>query len=180
MKKILVVLLILAVLSSVFAGAALADPGKNADKQQEKKEELAEKKEAREVEKAEREEQREEWKSDFEANKLERTELRLATKEQIKEQRQLVAEYKEQLRVLRQEIENLPEEEQALYAEQLEQLRTQVKDAQGYVLQIRKEGQDAKFQLSPSYVTPAQRPVPEVEVVDEVIEEVFDDLAGEE
>lgn len=176
MKKILVVVLALTILTSIFSGAALADPGTNADKQAEKQEERDAAKAEREAAKAEREALKEQWKAEFELNKLSRTELRVATKEQIKAQREVVAEYKLQLRTLRQEIENLSDEEKALYDDQIAQLRTQIKEAQGYVLQIRFEGQDAKSLLSPSYVTPAQRPVPVVEEVEEVVEEVFDDL----
>ena len=66
---------------------------------------------------------------EFGLNKLSRTELRVATKEQIKEQREVVAEYKLQLRTLRQEIENLSDEEKALYDDQIAQLRTQIKEA---------------------------------------------------
>ena len=71
----------------------------------------------------------------------------------------------------------MPEDERALYADQIAEMRNQIKDAQGYILQIRFEGQDAKFHLSPSYVTSAQRPASEV--VEEVAGEVLDDLGDD-
>lgn len=186
MKKLVVILCVLLVLTSVFAGAALADPGNSSDKQQDKEErqaereaEKAEREAEREAAKAEREEAKELWKAEFEANKLARQELKIATKMQIAEQREIVNEYKKQLQALMQEIEDLPEEERALYEDQINELRTLFKDAQGYVLQIRFEGLEAKSMLSPSLVTPAQQPVPEVETVEEVVEEVLGDLEEE-
>ena len=179
MKKTLVILLILSLLTVGFMGTALAGPNtvKQGDKQEEKQELRDENKAEREAAKAEREAAKEAWKEEFNANKLSRTELKAATKAQIQEQKEITKMYKLQLQTLMQEIENLPEEEQALYADQINQLRTQIKEAQGYVLQIRFEGQEAKFMLSPSFVTPAQRPVPEEEVVEEVTEEILDDIA---
>ena len=86
MKKFLVVVIILAMLTSAFAGTVLADPDTGADKQTEKQEEHDAKMAEKEAAKEEREAKKAELKAGFEENKLARKELQTATKEQIKEQ----------------------------------------------------------------------------------------------
>lgn len=184
MKKLVLILCVLFILTSVFAGAVFADPDNDSqqskeDREVEKAEREAEREAAkaeREAAKAAREAEKEQWKAEFDANKLARKELQEATKAQIAEQREIVKEYKTQLQAFMQEIEGLPEEERALYEDQINELRQQFKDAQGYVLQIRHDGLQTKHVLSPSYVTPAQQPVPEVETVEEVVDVVLEDL----
>lgn len=165
MKKILVVVLILVILSTSFATVAFAEPGDKDDKQEARDEKKADREQA----KADREAKKEEWKAAFETNKLARQQIKEATKAEIQAQREITKQYKLELQALRQEIENLPEEERAAYADQLQEMRDQIKDAQGYILEIRADGVDAKLELSPSSVTPTSEE-PSDDEVDEAVD----------
>ncbi len=183
MKKFLVALLVLTMIIALFIPAALADPDKdktNNGKSTEQKEQKEEKKQEQEEKKLEnqqrvdeKKQEHAELKEEFQARMLERAELREATKTQLKEQKQIVAEFKQQLKEFKQELEGLSEEERLQYADQLEELKLQIRSAQKNNLEIRKAAHEEIKEILPG-VRVGQAPTEEE--VEEVIEETLGDL----
>ena len=186
MRKLLFVLLALTFVIAVFAPVAFADSdkekdnGKNSEAWQEKKDEQEAKKEEQEAKKEEqqaqveeRKEEQAQLKEEFTERMMERAELKDATKEQLKEQRELVLEYKNQLKLLKEELEGLTEEERLLYADEIEALMLQIRQAHKNQLEIMKASKDEIKEILPG--VRVGNP-PSEEEVEEVIEEVLGDL----
>ncbi len=182
MKKFLVVLIVLTMVMTLFIPTALADPnkdkpdkpdkGKGSEQQEEKKQEQEEKKLEIQERVEDKKQEHAQLKEEFQERMLERAQLREATKTQLQEQRQLVNEYKQQLKEFMQQLEGLTEEELLAYADEIAELKLQIKTAQKNQLEIRKAANAEIKEILPG-VRVGQ--VPTEEEVEEVIA-TLDDL----
>lgn len=180
MKKIMVTFLSLILLISLFTPVAFADSDKDkpdksekAAQQQEKKDEQQEKKAAVKERIQERKEAREELKAEFQERMLERQQLRDASKAEIKEQRQLVLQYKEQLKEFKGELEGLSDEERAEYSDEIKALVLQIRNAHKQQLEIARAYKDQIKEILPGVRTGE---APSKEEVQDVAEAVIDEL----
>jgi chromosome segregation ATPase len=199
MRKILIVTIVAALLLSLAAPIAFADPdndkanSKSQEKQEQKEEAKADREEAktereqlkdqktleREEKLQERKEERETLKEDFRERMMERAELRTAAKEELRAQRQVVQEYKLQLQTLleelgltEEEIEAMSPEELAAYSGEIESLMEQIRLAQKQQLEIVRAYKDDIKEIYPGVRTGQ---APSQEEVEEAVE-VLDDL----
>lgn len=169
MKRFLILLLVVTLVFSFAAPVAYADKGGNKGGNKGnngKSAEAAEKNEARK-------QARLELKLDFEDRKAAREELRTMRKEQLREQRELTKTYKKALGQMLEDIEDLPEDEQAAYAEEIANLRDQIREAQMYTLQIKDAAKAGIKEIMPGV---RAHGFPEEEEVEDIVEQVLEDL----
>jgi hypothetical protein len=178
MKKFLITLLIVLVISTtsmpvVFAAkkSGNAKPDKPGQSQSKEKKNNGKKDEVQ-IRNTERKMQMAEAKALFEARKLSRAQLRNERKENLKEQHELVKEYKRELRDLLLELEGMIEEERTEHAEEIAALKLQVEDAQKYQLELKSFYKDSIKDIFPGMI-PGETPTEEdIEEVVEVIEDI--------
>lgn len=156
MKKLLTLVLIVALMLTLFSPVVYAKKGGNSDS----------------AAKAEKVQERAEAKADFEARKSERAALRDMRKDQLKEQKEITKQYKEQLRLLKEELDGLSEEERALRQGEVDDLKAQVKAAQKYRLEVKSALQDSIYEIKPGM----RMNPPEDEEVEDIIDDVVDEL----
>jgi putative lipase involved disintegration of autophagic bodies len=143
MKKILLSLLIIMLITCLIIPVALAGKSKSnnsnkpATQKQEVRQNKSQEKKVTNKERLEsRKSARKEKKAAFEKSQLERQELKKATKETLEKQRNIIRRYKIELHKLNQQLKGMSQDERTEYAEEIKSLRQQIKDAQKYRLEI--------------------------------------------
>lgn len=182
--KILVALLIIMLIVGAFAPLAFADSN-NENSNKPTSEEKAERKASNDEKKAERElakdeakEERQQRKVEFLARKLERAQIRIATKAELKAQHELIAGYKLELQAMRQffealteeEIATMTEEDRAAYKAEVNALKQEIKSTQKYRLEIIAEAHREIKEIFPGVRASGIPTEDEVEEVEEIID----------